>query len=197
MEGIVCAANGLRDVVAKFLAPRESQPRIEVPLEMADLLGKARAFHMEWEETVVWRHNTAALIRWTVEQLKTLNDAVFELHPSTLHLTLFLLSLMQLSQLLRARAARETPEIPGLAAELDRLIVDARERCKSFGREVVDEDCRLISENTVKSKDALLKRRRDLVEQSDTLLKPLLELDLHCVFSNILLNLRRCIRNTW
>lgn len=31
MEGIVCAPNGLRDVVAKFLAPRELYPSIEVP----------------------------------------------------------------------------------------------------------------------------------------------------------------------
>lgn len=106
MEGIICAPNGLRDVVARFLAPRESHPNIEVPQGMVGLLGKAHQFEMEWDETVVWRHNTAVLIQWTVQQLMTLNDPVFELHPSNLNMALFLLSLMQLSQLLRARAAR-------------------------------------------------------------------------------------------
>lgn len=49
MEGIVCAPNGLRDVVAKFLAPRESHPNIEVAQGMLRLLGKAREFEMEWD----------------------------------------------------------------------------------------------------------------------------------------------------
>jgi vacuolar-type H+-ATPase subunit E/Vma4 len=77
------------------------------------------------------------------------------------------------------------------------MIGESKERCWSFEKEVVNKECRLISESTVKSKEALLKRHKDLLEQPENLLKQLIELDLHCVFTNILLNLRRYIRQTW
>lgn len=77
------------------------------------------------------------------------------------------------------------------------MIGEARERCRSFEKEVVNEECRLISENTIKIKEALLKRHKDLVGQPEILLKKLIEIDLHCVFANILLNLRRYIRQIW
>lgn len=52
----------------------------------------------------------------------------------------------------------------------------------------------MISENTNKSRDILLLRRKQIVEDCRILNTPLMELDLSCVFCNILLNLRRTIR---
>lgn len=52
----------------------------------------------------------------------------------------------------------------------------------------------MISENTKKIRDTLLIRRRQVVEDCRILNTPLMELDLCCVFCNILLNLRRTIR---
>jgi hypothetical protein len=60
------------------------------------------------DDTATSRYNTAAMTHWVVQQLKVLNPVILQLDSSPFSVALFLLTLMELSQLLRALA---TPEV--------------------------------------------------------------------------------------
>lgn len=56
---------------------------------------------------------------------------------------------------------------------------------------------KLISENVRKTMEMIFSKRSEMILKKEKMTSPLLELDLFCIFSNILLNLRRTIRNAW
>ena len=151
----------------------------------------------EMDDTVTCRYNTAAMTNWVVQQLKILNPSIFQLDSSQFSVALFLLTLMELSQLLRALVSPQVANVSQLKIALQHQVQEARQRCKALISEIRSKDCILISQNTEKSRDVLLLSRNEAVEKSEDLLSPLLQLELHCVYSNLLLNMRRAIRHTW
>jgi hypothetical protein len=109
MKAIGCAPNGIREVARKFLHPQQEDPDVSTPAELVEMLRKVKQKN-ELEDVVTCRYNTAALTHWMVEELKALNPSVFQLDSSPFSVLLLLLSMMELSQLLRALALREIAE---------------------------------------------------------------------------------------